>query len=205
MFKDKNLSVPENWVEGENEKLPTVVKENARGVRLHLQRYSIPELYQKLVRRFATQGCSVDDRVGFLIKKLLKNTIIIYTSDNGRFQGSHGLFDKCLLYKESIKAPLIIYDGRVSHEEQGFREKALISSVDMASTILSFAGIEAPKSMQGRDFRGLLNKTQDMSKWRDAVFMEDLFLVDMFSNRNKEDLLQANKSYRSHSIARDRY
>ncbi|MBJ2175972.1 sulfatase-like hydrolase/transferase [Aureibaculum sp. A20] len=216
-FKDQELSVPDNWVEGDNEKLPVVVKDNARGVYLHKQRSSTPEMYQRLVRRFATQGYSVDDQVGLLVAKLkangmLENTVIIYTSDNGRFQGSHGLFDKCLLYEESVKAPLIVYDGRVSREKQGFRENALISSVDMAPTILSFAGLDVPKSMQGRDISGILNKTQDMSNWRDAVFMEDLFLADMFKERYKENvdeinqnLISENKSYRSHGIRTDRY
>ncbi|WP_372743965.1 sulfatase-like hydrolase/transferase [Lutibacter sp.] len=217
LFKNEELSVPENWVEGENEELPTVVKENARGVRLHKQRSSTPEMHQKLVRRFATQGYSVDDQVGRLVEKLkekdlLKNTIIIYTSDNGRFQGSHGFFDKCLLYEESVKAPLIVYDGRVSKEKRSYRNNALISSVDMAPTILSLAGIEVPKSMQGRDFSKILNKTEDMSKWRDAVFMEDLFIEKMFHNRYKENvdaindsLIRNNKSYRSHGIRTERY
>ncbi len=96
--------------------------------------------------------------------------------------------------------------------KRGHREDALISSVDMAPTILSFAGIEAPSSMQGNDFSRILNKTQDMSQWRDAVFMEDLFLVDMFSQRNKEnvdeinqELINANKSYRSHGVRTDRF
>lgn len=217
LFKDQKMSVPNNWVEGENEKLPEVVKGNARGVRLHRERSSTPEKYQKLVRRFATQGYSVDDQVGLLIEKLkakgmLENTIIIYTSDNGRFQGSHGLFDKCLLYEESVKAPLIVFDGRVSEAEQGYRENALISSVDMAPTILSLAGIEAPKSMQGHDFSGILNKTQDRSKWQDVVFMEDLFIENMFHSRYKEnvdainaDLVKANKSYRSHGVRTERF
>ncbi|WP_372772908.1 sulfatase-like hydrolase/transferase [Mangrovibacterium sp.] len=215
-YENYSMSVPENWVV-ENEKLPAVVKENARGVRLHRERSSTPEQYQRLVRRFATQGYSVDQQVGLLVEKLkekgmLENTIIIYTSDNGRFQGSHGLFDKCLLYEESIKAPLIVYDGRVPESERGFRTDALISSVDIAPTILSLAGFELPESMQGSDFSGILNRTQDMSKWRDAVFMEDLFIVEMFNAKNKEnadeinaDMVKANRSYRSHGVATNRY
>ena len=49
---------------------------------------------------------------------MLDNTIVIYTSDNGRFHGSHGLYDKALLYEESMKAPLIVYDGRKPASEQ---------------------------------------------------------------------------------------
>ncbi|PQV49000.1 arylsulfatase A-like enzyme [Jejuia pallidilutea] len=216
-FKNEDFSIPENYVEGDNEKLPTVVKENARGVYLHRQRTSKPEQYQRLVRRFATQGYSVDDQVGKLIEKLkeknmLDNTIIIYTSDNGRFQGSHGLFDKCLLYDESVKAPLIIYDGRKTAAEQSRRENALISSVDMAPTIVSIAGLQPPKSMQGCDITGILNQTQDLSQWRDAIFMEDLFLVDMFKERYKENvdeinqnLINANKSYRARGVRTERW
>lgn len=217
LFKDYDFSVPSNWVEGNNEKLPKVVKENWRGVPLHLQRSSTPDLYQRQVRRFATQGYSVDQQVGFLVDKLkangmLDNTIIIYTSDNGRFQGSHGLFDKCLLYEESVKAPLIVFDGRVPASERQRREEALVSSVDMASTILSLAGVKPPDSMQGRDFSGVLNQTQDMSVWRDAVFMEDLFLVAMFNERYKEDvdeindnLVKTNKSYRCRGVRTQRW
>lgn len=216
-FKDYDFSVPDNWVEGDNPVLPDVVKENARGVYLHRQRSSTPEKYQRLVRRFATQGYSVDQQVGLLVEKLkekglLENTIIIYTSDNGRFQGSHGLFDKCLLYEESVKAPLIVFDGRMPESKRKRRENALISSVDMAPTIVAMAGVEPPKSMQGRDFTGVLNQTQDMSKWRDAVFMEDLFLVDMFRAKNNpnadainQDLINSNKSYRAHGVRTSRW
>ncbi|WP_082050811.1 sulfatase-like hydrolase/transferase [Neotamlana sedimentorum] len=211
-FKNEEFSIPENYVEGDNEKLPQVVKENARGVYLHRNRSSKPEQYQRLVRRFATQGYSVDDQVGKLIKKLkeknlLDNTIIIYTSDNGRFQGSHGLFDKCLLYDESVKAPLIIYDGRKTVSEQSRREDALISSVDMAPTIVSMAGLKPANTMQGRDITKVLNQTQDLSQWRDAVFMEDLFLVDMFKAKNSnnpdalnQELIKNNKSYRARGV-----
>lgn len=116
LFKDYEFEPPANWVEGSNPKLPEVVQEFWRGPRLHLQRSSTPELYQRQVRRFAAQGYTVDQQVGLLMEKLeekgmLDNTIVIYTSDNGRFQGSHGLFDKALLYDESVKAPLIVFDG----------------------------------------------------------------------------------------------
>ena len=68
--------------------------------------------------------------------------------------------------------------------------------------------------MQGKDFTLVLDKTQDMSQWRDAVFMEDLFLVDMFRQRGKSEevvlkvnknLIDENKSYRSHGVRTDRY
>ncbi|QDU91350.1 Arylsulfatase [Pirellulimonas nuda] len=211
-FKDYQFSTPDNWVEGDNELLPQVVKDYARGVPLHRQRSSTPALYQRLVRRFATQGYSVDQQVGLMVQKLkemgrLENTVIIYTSDNGRFQGSHGLFDKCLLYEDSVKAPLIVFDGRVAGPGKGRREDALISSVDMAPTIVSLAGVEPPPSMQGRDISPVLNQTQDTTAWRDAVLMEDLFIVDLFRSKRKPNideinrkLIEENQSYRSRGV-----
>lgn len=217
LFKDYEFSAPDNWVEGADEKLPKVVAENWRGPRLHIQRSSTPELYQRQVRRFAAQGYSVDQQVGLMMDKLeeiglLDNTIVIYTSDNGRFQGSHGLFDKALLYEESIKAPLIVFDGRVPEYERGRREKALISSVDIAPTILSLAGLEAPAGMQGNDFSRVLKRTQNMSEWQSTVFMENLFLVSLYDSRDKENvdqinrnLIAANKSYRCRGVRTDRW
>lgn len=216
-FKEFYFSVPDNWVEGDNVHLPQVVKDHARGVPLHKQRTSTPELYQRQVRRFATQGYSVDQQVGRLVEKLreigqLENTVIIYTSDNGRFQGSHGLFDKCILYEESVRAPLLVFDGRMAESKRGRREDALISSVDMAPTILSLAGVKAPSIMQGRDFSRILHQEQDRSEWRDAVLLENLFLVDLFRSKSNpnvldinQNLIERNESYRSRGVRTDRF
>ncbi|MGD7653663.1 MAG: sulfatase-like hydrolase/transferase, partial [Verrucomicrobiales bacterium] len=88
LFEDKQMWVPENWVEGKNTQLPKVL-DYCRGTYLHMDRTSTPELYQKLARRFAVQGYTVDQQVARLVAKLeemgvMDNTIIIYTSDNGR-------------------------------------------------------------------------------------------------------------------------
>jgi arylsulfatase A-like enzyme len=215
-FEDKNFSVPENWVEGKNTKLPELL-DNWRGVPLHKKRTSTPELYQKLVRRFATQGYTVDQQVGRLVKKLeemgiLNNTIIIYTSDNGRFHGSQGLYDKAILYEESIKAPLIVFDGRKTKEKRGYRENAFVSAVDIAPTILSFAGIETPEKMQGKSFTGILDKTQNMENWQKSVYSESLFISNLHSKRKypdfeiaNQDIIKANKSYRSRGVRNDKY
>ncbi len=216
-FKEYEFSVPDNWVEGDNDKLPQVVKDHARGVPLHRQRTSTPELYQRQVRRFATQGYTVDQQVGLMVERLkemgqLENTVIIYTSDNGRFQGSHGLFDKCILYEESVRVPLIVFDGRMDASKKGRRERALISSVDMAPTILSLAGLKRPSIMQGRDFSRVLYQVQDMSDWRDTVLLENLFIVDLFRSKSKPNvgeinkkLIEQNESYRSRGVRTGRW
>ena len=215
-FADVDFSVPENWVEGKNTKLPEVL-DNWRGVGLHKARTSTPALYQRLVRRFATQGYSVDQQVGRLVAKLeemgqLDNTVIIYTSDNGRFHGSHGLYDKAIHYDESMKAPLVVFDGRLAREKRGRRETALISMVDTAPTILSLAGVEVPERMQGRDYSKVLHQTEDMADWRTEVYNESLFLSKLHGQRKNpkvaevnERFIAENQSYRCRGVTDARY
>ena len=224
VFEDKDFPVPEDWVEGANETLPQVVQKHARGYGLHKARSSTPEQFQRNIRRFATQGLTVDNQVGRLVKKLkemniLDNTVIIYTSDNGRYHGSHGLFSKELLHDASVKAPLIIWDGRVASKENAHRVSEVTSSVDMGPTMLSLAGVEIPQRMQGHSLVGIVNKTQDMSKWRDAVLIENLFLQEMHSATEKakkagakfdgealnNEIIAGNRSYRSRGVRTDRF
>src|SRR5207248_11091193 len=60
--------------------------------------------YQRYMQDYLATVQSVDDSVGkvldFLDRSgLTKNTIVIYTSDQGFFLGDHGLFDKWLTYE----------------------------------------------------------------------------------------------------------
>ncbi len=216
LFKDKEMWVPENWVEGKSDRLPEVL-DHCRGTYLHVARTSTPELYQTLARRFAAQSYCVDQQVGRLIAKLeemgvLDNTIVIYTSDNGRFHGSQGIYDKAILYEEAMKQPLIVFDGRAAKDARGRRVDAMVSSVDIAPSILSLAGLETPEVMQGLDLSGLLSGTQDMGQWRDTVFMENMFIQEMHRAKkhpNKqglnEEIIADNRSYRSRGVRTDRY
>ncbi len=218
LFSSQEMSVPANWVEGENALLPQVVQDYWRGAILHPGWTSTPALYQTLARRFATQGYSVDQQVARLMNKLeeigeLDNTVIIFTSDNGRFHGSHGLFGKCVLYEEATRAPLIIWDGRTAGQTAGFRVDELISTTDFAPTMLSLAGVEIPDSMQGQDLTPLLVDGADNADWRDAVFMEFLFNNETFTamirgedvDAANEDLIANNRSYRARGVRTKEY
>ena len=218
LFKDKPMWAPENWVEGKNEKLPKVL-DYWRGVGLHPHWTPTREKVQALARRFAVQGYTVDQQVGRLMAKLeemgvLDSTIVIYTSDNGRFQGSHGLCGKGILYDEAMRAPLIVFDGREGADFRGRRVDALVSSVDVAPTILALTGLPVPGSMQGRDLTGILQGDEDMSQWRDAVLMEHLFLQEIHTAGIKkhpdipglnDEIITGNRSYRHRGVCTGRY
>lgn len=218
VFANQQMSVPGNWVEGKNEKLPKVVLDYCRGPRYHLERTSTPELYQKLARRFATQGLTVDHQVKRLMDKLEEmgvkdNTVVIYTSDNGRFHGSHGIYDKAILYDDVMKQPLIIWDGRKVGKQPGTRIDAMVSSTDVAPTIMELAGVDIPERVEGKSLTGFIDGSVDLTTWRESVFMENLFIEEMFkagrgAPRTEKidhaainaDLIENNRSYRSRGV-----
>src|SRR5205085_11828269 len=64
--------------------------------------------YQRYMQDYLATIQSVDDNAGRLLdyldrEGLTKNTIVIYTSDQGFFLGDHGLFDKRFMYDESLR------------------------------------------------------------------------------------------------------
>ena len=70
------------------------------------------------------------------------NTLIIYVSDNGNSVGEHRLNQKMVPYEETIRIPMAIrLPGRVP---AGAVSRALVSNVDIAPTILDFAGASMP-------------------------------------------------------------
>lgn len=58
------------------------------------------------------------------------------------------------MYEESLRVPLIIsYPGHISKNRIN---DSFISSLDFAPTLLDYAGVEIPSSMQGRSFKQIL-------------------------------------------------
>ena len=127
--------------------------------------------YQRYIQDYLGTIKAVDENVGRLLdyldaNKLMDNTIIVYTSDQGFYLGEHGWFDKRFVYDESFKTPLLIaWPGKV---KAGSRSDELVQNLDFAQTILDAAGISAPSDMQGESMVPLLTGE---GKWtRDAVY-----------------------------------
>ncbi|MFE5966286.1 sulfatase-like hydrolase/transferase [Streptomyces sp. NPDC056463] len=67
------------------------------------------------------------------------HTVVVFTSDHGEMAGAHGLRQKgALVYDENFHVPFVL-----SHPDfpRGARTEALASAVDIAPTLLDFAGI----------------------------------------------------------------
>ncbi len=128
--------------------------------------------YQLYLKEYLRCIAGVDENVGRLLDYLDKNgltenTIVIYTSDQGFFLGEHGLFDKRLMYEESIKMPFLVrYPPLI---EGGTTNDDIVLNIDFAPTLLDFAGIDTPDYMQGRSFaQNLQGKTP--RSWRNSFY-----------------------------------
>jgi arylsulfatase A-like enzyme len=128
--------------------------------------------YQKYMQDYLATVQSVDDSVGrvlsFLDRSgLARNTIVVYTSDQGFFLGDHGLFDKRFMYEESIRMPFLVrWPAAI---KPGTRSDAMSLNIDFAPTFLEAAGLPVPADMQGRSLLAVL-RGRTPSAWRTSMY-----------------------------------
>ena len=128
--------------------------------------------YQRYMQDYLATVQSVDDSVGrvlaFLDKAgLAKNTLVVYTSDQGFFLGDHGLFDKRFMYEESIRMPFLArWPAAI---KPGTRSDAMALNIDFAPTLLDVAGLPRSAEMQGRSLlSGLRGRAP--ADWRTSMY-----------------------------------
>lgn len=98
----------------------------------------------------------------------LDDTIVIFTSDNGFYHGEHRIaFSKYVPYEESIRVPLAISGPGVS---QGEVSSELVSNVDIAATVLDYAGATSLRALDGRSLRPLVEAPD--TSWDRLIYLE---------------------------------
>ena len=128
--------------------------------------------YQRYMQDYLACIQSVDDNVGRLLdwldkNDLSKNTLVIYTSDQGFFLGDHGLYDKRFMYEASVKMPFIVrWPGMT---KPGTVQEAMAINPDFAPTFMALAGLPVPADMQGRSLIPLL-KGERPEDWRTSWY-----------------------------------
>ena len=128
--------------------------------------------FQRYAKNYLRCVKGVDESVDRLQKELKKlgldkNTIVIYSSDQGFYIGDHGWYDKRWMYEESLKMPFIVkWPGVV---KAGSRNTDLVQNLDYAQTFLEIAGAPQPKDMQGLSLVPLL-KGEAPKDWRKEIY-----------------------------------
>jgi arylsulfatase A-like enzyme len=128
--------------------------------------------YQRYMQDYLACVQSVDDNVGRMLdyldqSDLSKNTVVIYTSDQGFFLGDHGLFDKRFMYEPSLKMPFIVRWPGVTKPRS--TQPAVATNCDFAPTFMAIAGQPVPADMQGRSLVPLL-KGEKPADWRTGFY-----------------------------------
>lgn len=123
---------------------------------------------------------SIDESLGQVIAKLeelgeLDNTMIIFSSDNGYFMGEHTFWDKRIAYESSMRIPMIIrYPNSTS---ANLKIDEICLNIDLAPTILDFAGVQVPEYMQGESMKSLISG--EFIDWRKS-FLFEYFVDDAY-------------------------
>jgi len=111
---------------------------------------------------------AVDESLGRIMAGLkdlglLDNTVVIFTADNGYFLGEYARGDKRLADDASIRVPMILSYPPLNRG--GETLEAIGLNIDFAPTILEWAGIKPPDTMQGQSlvalFEGKTDKVRD--------------------------------------------
>lgn len=135
-----------------------------------------PEKYQHSTKGYYRMINGIDLEIAKIRKKLEKkglaeNTVIILMGDNGFFLGERQISGKWLMYDNSIRVPLIVFDPRVN-KHQDIADMAL--NIDVPATILDIAGVAIPAAYQGKSLLPIVS-THEKSIDRDTVLVEHLW------------------------------
>jgi arylsulfatase A-like enzyme len=128
--------------------------------------------YQRYMRDYLATIQSVDDGIGRVLATLdrlglARNTIVVYTSDQGFFLGDHGLYDKRFMYEESLRMPFLVrWPAAIAPRTSS---DAIGLNVDFAPTFLDAAGVEVPAEMQGRSLLPVL-RGREPADWRQSMY-----------------------------------
>jgi len=132
---------------------------------------------RKEYRAYLALVSQVDYGIGQIIellkeRKILDNTIIVYTADHGDYASEHGLMEKKngISFSAITKIPLIIFDPTKTNTGE---RKQIVQSIDLFPTLCEMIGVEIPDTIQGKSMVDLMvNKN---SQFRDYALTENLY------------------------------
>lgn len=172
MYRDRKIIRRPNCREDIDPFIPTFSPRSPRPVEDDPDFQCYGNDLDEYVRLYNAMCTQIDANVGRLIDALERlgvadETMIVFTSDHGDMQGSHGLKNKCLPHEESAGIPLIMHvpgmpAGRVTDK--------LVSGIDLMPTCLELAGIAPVESVDGQSIAPFLRGETDQTC--EAVFSE---------------------------------
>jgi len=115
---------------------------------------------------------ALDEGIGRVLDALeksgqLKNTLVVYTADQGFAWGQHGFSHKLAPYESNMRAPFIVSMPGVI--PAGEVCTTPVGGVDLPPTFFQFAGIKQPWAMHGHDLSPLFKNPK--ADWQHPVLL----------------------------------
>jgi alpha-L-rhamnosidase len=175
LYQDMDMPEPDLADDKYFYALPQIVRDGFNRTRWYWKD-DTPEKYQHSTKGYYRMIYGVDQEITKIREKLAEknlddNTVIILMGDNGFFLGERQISGKWLMYDNSIRVPLIVYDPRVK-KHKDIEDMAL--NIDVPATIADLAGVDAPKTWHGKSLMPVVNG-KDKSMDRDTVLVEHLW------------------------------
>lgn len=145
-------------------------------------RDNVPSGFEAVARSQQAQYCAMianlDDNIGRVLDWLdltgqTHNTLVVFFADHGEMGGSHGTFQKCSPYGESLRIPLIMRLPGVVGASRCVAKP--VSLVDIFPTCASLCGVPVPAQVQGCDLSANVTGGSDHP-------MRDVALSQWFGN-----------------------
>ena len=121
---------------------------------------------------------AVDESLGRVLDYLKesgleKDTMVVFTSDNGYLIGDHGLIDKRCAYEGSVRVPLVVYaPGLVP---AGVTNPGRVRNLDFAPTFLDAARAAIPPRFEGQSALPLMTGALKPADWRPGDFVYEYY------------------------------
>ncbi len=151
MYDLKNLPLPQRK-EGEEKYLPS----------FYFYAKNLPDSeLQRMCAAYYGMISHIDHHIGRIIKYLeeinqLENTIIIFTSDHGDYNGDHGLIRKAIfMFDNILKVPFLIRLPNKKHARTIY--KGNTQHEDIVPSLFEYLNIPIPEELQGESFTSVLS------------------------------------------------
>ncbi|MDG2091603.1 MAG: sulfatase-like hydrolase/transferase [Gammaproteobacteria bacterium] len=129
----------------------------------------------KIIRERQEMLMAIDEGLGDMLTKLeeldqLDNTLVVVLSDHGYWYGEHALgAERRMSYEEGIRIPMVMrYPRKIA---AGTRIEQMALTLDLAPTMIEFAGLELEKVRHGRSLVPLTSG-EEVDDWRDSFMVE---------------------------------
>lgn len=176
LYNDIDIPVPATADPSVFNSLPEFLKTTMNRKRWYW-RFDTPEKYQQMVKGYYRMISGVDSVIGRIqvaLKEqgLADNTVIIFMGDNGYFLGERGFAGKWLMYEQSIRVPMMIFDPRLPKSSRSKKYDEMVLNIDVSATILNLAGVAVPHRYGGTSLTAFNNGHP--KNWRTSIFCEHL-------------------------------